>query len=495
MSEKDTNPKDAIGTKKWRQFFVVPRQVMWEVGVGMLEGALKYGRHNYRGAGVRASVYCDAALGHIEQFIEGEDIDKDSGLSHVTKAICSLVVLRDAMMNDFWTDDRPPKIANLDALRDRLQRKVEENFERYADKSPHHYTEVEDGSPYRVARTRDEMNALPGRVEPAPIRELASRDLEIGKWYRAARYPNKEPAPEDLEPWKIIGKRKIDGCPLAVRASFKADHKGIPLSMSHTWFEVDPPARDMWGASVVDVQDEAILATAAPCNDEMQGNAYARILYRTDELEIGKCYRVAAYEDGRPAPRTYQSFEIVSNVDGRACGKSLSGDTYPLQDNAYWERADDRELEIQICGEVYQGHLTVGPVAVIEKLLADTTWLPMKKIPQLMSADPGHWVKEHPQSKRYDVDHVFDCLTQAQLDRLVRKEAELCGIVVNEAPSGTEMWNAVARRVLLRLMTRAPLWHSIEFATGGQARRFSRLRGEEWFVAIPGCRVTPEVAS
>lgn len=149
MMMKDTNPKDAIGVRKWRQFFVVPRQVLWEVGVGMLEGALKYGRHNYRASGVRASVYCDAAMGHIEQFIEGEDVDKDSGLSHVTKAICSLVVLRDAMLNDFWQDDRPPKIKDMDALRDRLQKTVEENFERYKDKNPHHYAHLSDGAPYR----------------------------------------------------------------------------------------------------------------------------------------------------------------------------------------------------------------------------------------------------------------------------------------------------------------------------------------------------------
>jgi len=155
--EKDSNPKDAIGTAKWRQFFVVPMQVLWEVGVGMLEGSLKYGRHNYRGAGVRASVYVDAALGHIQQFVEGEDIDKDSGLSHITKAICSLFVLRDAQMNGFWTDDRPPQIKDMDALRDRLQALVVDNFERYADKDPHHYSEVEDGSPYNeVAEKREE---------------------------------------------------------------------------------------------------------------------------------------------------------------------------------------------------------------------------------------------------------------------------------------------------------------------------------------------------
>lgn len=146
---KDTNPKDAVGTHKWRQFMAVPRQALWEVGVGMLEGALKYGRHNYRNTGVRASVYCDAALGHIDQFIEGEDTDPDSGLSHVTKAITSLIVLRDAMLNEHWVDDRPPKIKDLQGIRERLQKLVDENFDKYGEYKPHHYTQLEDGAPYR----------------------------------------------------------------------------------------------------------------------------------------------------------------------------------------------------------------------------------------------------------------------------------------------------------------------------------------------------------
>uniref|UniRef100_A0AAU7VGK4 dATP/dGTP diphosphohydrolase N-terminal domain-containing protein n=1 Tax=Dinoroseobacter phage vB_DshS_R26L TaxID=3161158 RepID=A0AAU7VGK4_9CAUD len=149
MQSKDTNPKDALGVAKWRQFMTVPRQVLWELGVAMLEGALKYGRHNYRASGVRASVYLDAAYGHLDQFCEGENVDQDSGLSHVTKAIASLVVLRDAMMNDFWVDDRPPAIKDLDGVRDFLQAKVVENLERYADKDPHHYTQQEDGAPYQ----------------------------------------------------------------------------------------------------------------------------------------------------------------------------------------------------------------------------------------------------------------------------------------------------------------------------------------------------------
>jgi len=104
---KYTNPKDAIGIKK-APMSVLPQNVLAEVGLALLEGALKYGRHNYRSAGVRASVYFDALHRHTAAFWEGEDTDPDSGLSHVTKAIATLVVLRDSMLRGNWTDDRPP---------------------------------------------------------------------------------------------------------------------------------------------------------------------------------------------------------------------------------------------------------------------------------------------------------------------------------------------------------------------------------------------------
>lgn len=123
MSSKDTNPKDAVGTAKvpistvsmqvvdeLTQFMgpVDPR-VLAELGLAMMEGALKYGRHNYRVAGVRASVYYDAAFRHRAAFELGQDIDPDSGLSHITKGIATLTVLRDSMIQGNWTDDRPPK--------------------------------------------------------------------------------------------------------------------------------------------------------------------------------------------------------------------------------------------------------------------------------------------------------------------------------------------------------------------------------------------------
>ncbi len=129
LSVKDTNPKDAVGIKKWRQYCTVPTTIIWELGVAMLEGARKYGRHNYRVAGVRASVYIDAAKGHIDQWWEGEDLDEESKLNHIIKAIASLAVLRDAMIQDKWVDDRPPK-TDLVKLRANLQEAVDGIFER-----------------------------------------------------------------------------------------------------------------------------------------------------------------------------------------------------------------------------------------------------------------------------------------------------------------------------------------------------------------------------
>ena len=126
MSLKPTNPKDAFGIKK-APLSTISAPVLMELGIAMQEGAAKYGRHNYRVIGVRSSVYYDATMRHLMSWWEGEDIDPDSDLSHITKAIASLVVLRDAMMQDRNTDDRPPKskpwLAELNVKSEALYKK------------------------------------------------------------------------------------------------------------------------------------------------------------------------------------------------------------------------------------------------------------------------------------------------------------------------------------------------------------------------------------
>ena len=136
--KKDTNPKDAVAIAK-PPTTTVPLNVMAEVGVAMLEGARKYGRHNYRVIGVTAGVYIDATKRHLDSWWEGEDVDPDSDLSHITKAISSLVVLRDAMLNDMVMDDRPPK-SDVKKHRVYLEKIVAAIFDRHPVSVPS-YTE------------------------------------------------------------------------------------------------------------------------------------------------------------------------------------------------------------------------------------------------------------------------------------------------------------------------------------------------------------------
>lgn len=115
------NPKDAIGFTK-PPIHTVPPYVLLEIAMGMFEGAWKYQSYNYRKIGIRYSRYYDAAIRHLMAWWEGEDIDTASGLSHISKALSCLVVLRDAMMQSDnggtpIVDDRPPKnLVSMDTM-------------------------------------------------------------------------------------------------------------------------------------------------------------------------------------------------------------------------------------------------------------------------------------------------------------------------------------------------------------------------------------------
>lgn len=134
LTKKDTNPKDAIGDKK-PSLSVIPMPVLYEVAVALTEGSCKYGRHNWRVAGVRASVYYNANMRHINDWWEGQDIDPASGVHHLSKAIAGLMVLRDAMIQGkLEQDDRPPPSPK--GWMDDIQKLLDGVLERYPDPLP-----------------------------------------------------------------------------------------------------------------------------------------------------------------------------------------------------------------------------------------------------------------------------------------------------------------------------------------------------------------------
>lgn len=71
-------------------------------------GAKKYARYNWR-AGFAWSRLYDALLRHIVAFIEGEDLDPESGFSHLAHAGCCLLFLLTLIKERPDLDDRYKK--------------------------------------------------------------------------------------------------------------------------------------------------------------------------------------------------------------------------------------------------------------------------------------------------------------------------------------------------------------------------------------------------
>lgn len=109
------------------------------------DGALKYGRSNWRAAGVRASVYHASTLRHLMAWFEGQDNDPDSGLPHLAHALAGLAILVDAGAAGMLTDDRPIA-GGYAAFAASLAPTVAELRAKHAHRNPQHYTRA-DGPP------------------------------------------------------------------------------------------------------------------------------------------------------------------------------------------------------------------------------------------------------------------------------------------------------------------------------------------------------------
>ncbi len=107
------NPKDKAGSLKVGMH-VIPPSVLMQIALALEEGELKYSGFNWRSkeTPITYSKYYDAVMRHMAQHFEGEDIDAQSGVSHIIKAAATLIVLYDAMQQNNLVDDRPIKNIN-----------------------------------------------------------------------------------------------------------------------------------------------------------------------------------------------------------------------------------------------------------------------------------------------------------------------------------------------------------------------------------------------
>ncbi len=107
------NPKDRIGDTKPPLHLIPPAAEILEAVVMGL-GARKYGGpYNWRTAPIRATVYIAAAKRHLAQWLDGQDDDAESGVSHLAHARACLGILLDAQVCQRLIDDRPvPGVAH-----------------------------------------------------------------------------------------------------------------------------------------------------------------------------------------------------------------------------------------------------------------------------------------------------------------------------------------------------------------------------------------------
>jgi hypothetical protein len=141
---KPSNPKDLIGSDKI-PLHLWPMSATIGGSLALLEGALKYGRSNWRAAGVRPSIYFDALNRHMGRWMAGEERAPDSELGHLDHALACLAILKDAQVTGMLLDDREYKGAATVAYLNSVDSEVKRLKEKYADRSPHHYT-IKDGA-------------------------------------------------------------------------------------------------------------------------------------------------------------------------------------------------------------------------------------------------------------------------------------------------------------------------------------------------------------
>jgi len=84
---------------------LISRTALEEEAKVMAFGAQKYGRDNWR-KGMDFSRLGDAALRHVYAFMDGEDVDQETGLSHLAHARCCLAFLLEFEGKRIGKDDR-----------------------------------------------------------------------------------------------------------------------------------------------------------------------------------------------------------------------------------------------------------------------------------------------------------------------------------------------------------------------------------------------------
>lgn len=138
MENIDTNPKKKFGDKSIPLNLWSPLASAYGA-VSLYNGALKYGRGNYKATPVEASIYIAAALRHLLAWAEGEEFDPADGCPNLGGVLANIAILLDSRAVGMMIDDRQISGGYLKE-REMLKEIVGKLQILHADKDPRHYT-------------------------------------------------------------------------------------------------------------------------------------------------------------------------------------------------------------------------------------------------------------------------------------------------------------------------------------------------------------------
>lgn len=104
---------------------LLDRTALEETAAVLKFGAEKYAPHNWR-KGIKFSRLTDAALRHIYAFIDGENTDHESGLTHMGHAMCCLMFLAWMVKNRPDLDDRHKTEQALSSIEHELKTAIKQ---------------------------------------------------------------------------------------------------------------------------------------------------------------------------------------------------------------------------------------------------------------------------------------------------------------------------------------------------------------------------------
>ena len=102
----DENPKTRFGKAK-PSMANVPPVALVHLMMAHADGVKKYGQMNWRDTNVPATIYYDAAMRHLMKWLDGQELDADSGVHHLGHVMACCAIILDAQASNRLSDDRP----------------------------------------------------------------------------------------------------------------------------------------------------------------------------------------------------------------------------------------------------------------------------------------------------------------------------------------------------------------------------------------------------